>query len=506
MENETTAESSTLKQEALKPEPVKRETLMWALLLGVLGDMLLREGVIGPGLALWVGLAGCAATGLAWRVDKTQLRSVAGWSAVALVAAGMMVLRDSPSLRFLLFLLLPVALSHIVMLSWGARLGRSLPVDHLYGLLSVPARALIGGAPLLDSLRMRRGRVVPRLMGIGRGLILALPLLWIFSGLLSSADAAFNRFADQAFDWFTVSDLTSHVVIALVLAWVVSGWLKAVLDRGHENLFLRLPLPRIGRDETLIVLGSLALLFGGFVVLQLSYLFGGYEAIQGVSGLTVANYARRGFFELVVIAGLTLGVLLVARAVTSSQRLYQWLALVLVGLVLVMLISAVQRFVLYIDAFGLSLDRLTVLAILLWLALTLVIFATTVLRGQFSWFASGSTLAGIAVVLLLALMNPAAWVARVNMDRAIDHQQSLDTDYLVSLGADAVPTVLDRLDQLPQADRCTLAAELLWRWHTMIVTQPDWRVWNRAQAKAVDGVAERHDFLRAASEGCAVNR
>ena len=496
MDNEKPVGSSTL----------KRETLVWAMVLGVLGDLLLRAGVIGPGLVLWVGLAGSAAIWLARRVDKAQWRSVAGWSAVALVAAGLMVVRASGSMQFLLFLLLPVALSHILMLSWGARPGCSLPVDHLYGLVSLPARALIGGVPLLDSLRLRRGRVLPRLMGIGRGLILALPLLWIFSGLLSSADAAFNRFADRAFDWFTVSDLTSHVVIALVLAWVVSGWLEAVLDRGRENLFLRLPLPRIGRDETLIMLGSLALLFGGFVMLQLSYLFGGYEAIHRVSGLTVANYARRGFFELVVIAGLTLGVLLVARAVSSSQRLYQWLALVLVGLVLVMLVSAVQRFVLYIDAFGLSLDRLTVLAILLWLAFTLVLFATTIMRGYFSWFASGSTLAGVTVVLVLALLNPAAWVARVNLDRTIEHQQSLDTDYLVSLGADAVPTVLERLDQLPQTDRCTLASELLWRWRTTIVTPSDWRVWNRAQAEAVDGVEERLDHLRAVSEGCTANR
>ncbi len=491
---------------ANEPAHLKRTTVLWALLLGVLGDLFLRAGPIGPGLAVWIGLAGIAAIWLALRADATRWRPVAAWGAVALAAAGVMVVRDNGFIQFLLFLLLPFAVSQIIMLGWGARVGRSLPLDHLYAMIAVPFRALFGAVPLLAGATRGRGPALRRLAGVGRGLALAIPLIWVFTGLLSSADAGFNRFADRAFDVFTVTELTSHLIVALLIAWAVSGWLAAVVDHDQDNLFRRIPLPSIGRDETLIVLGSLALLFGGFVVLQLGYLFGGQEAIQRISGLTMAEYARRGFFELVTIAGLTLGLLLFAGAVSTSKRLYRSLALVLVGLVLVMLVSATQRFVLYIDEFGLSLDRLTVLAILLWLTLTLVFFSATVLRGRLNWFASGSTLAGMVMVFLFALTNPAGWVASVNLDRTINHEQSLDTDYLLALGADTVPVVLERLDALPEAERCTLAAQLIWRWSPVVAYKSDWRVWSWAEARARERVSDRERMLRVMARGCLVDR
>lgn len=491
---------------AAEPAHLKRETLLCALMLGILGDILLRAGPIGPGMVVWIGMAGAGATWLAWRTDAARWLPVMAWSTVALIAAALMVARYNGFIQFVLFLLLPFAVSQIIMLGWGARLGRSLPLDHLYAMVSVPFRALFGAVPLLAGATRGRGPTLRRLAGVVRGLALALPLTWVFTGLLSSADAGFNRFADQAFDLFTVSELTSHLIAALLLAWAVSGWLAAVVDHDQENRFRRIPLPSIGRDETLIVLGSLVLLFGGFVVLQLGYLFGGQEVIQDVSGLTMAEYARRGFFELVTIAGLTLGVLIFTGAVSTSQRLYRGLALVLVGLVLVMLISATQRFVLYIDVFGLSLDRLTVLAILLWLALTLMFFSATVLRGRLNWFASGSTLAGVVMVLVLALTNPAGWVASVNLDRTIDHQQSLDTDYLLALGADAVPVVLERLDALPEAERCTLSAKLIWRWSPVVENKSDWRVWNWAEVRAREWVSDRERMLRVMARGCLVDR
>lgn len=491
---------------AVEPAHLKRETLVCALMLGVLGDLLLRAGPIGPGLVVWIGMAGTGATWLAWRTNATRWVPVASWSVMALIAAALMVARYNGFIQFLLFLLLPFAVSQIIMLGWGARLGRSLPLDHLYAMVSVPFRALFGAVPLLAGATRGRGPTLRRLAGVGRGLALALPLIWVFTGLLSSADAGFNRFANRAFDVLTLSELTSHLLIALLIAWAVSGWLAVIVDHDTENQFRRIPLPTVGRDETLIVLGSLVLLFGGFVVLQLGYLFGGQEVIQRVAGLTMAEHARRGFFELVTIAGLTLGVLMFAGAVSTSQRLYRALALVLVGLVLVMLVSATQRFVLYIDEFGLSLDRLTVLAILLWLAFTLVFFSATALRGRLKWFASGSTLAGVAMVLVFALINPAGWVASVNLDRTIDRQQSLDTDYLLALGADAVPVILKRLDALPQTEHCALAAELLWRWSPVEDQPTDWRVWNWAEARARDWVGGRERILRVMARGCLIDR
>ena len=61
------------------------------------------------------------------------------------------------------------------------------------------------------------------------------------------------------------------------------------------------------------------------------YLFGGSEWVQRVAGLTYAEYARRGFFELVVVAALVLVLLLIAHWLLrpeggADQRVFAVLA------------------------------------------------------------------------------------------------------------------------------------------------------------------------------------
>ncbi len=62
--------------------------------------------------------------------------------------------------------------------------------------------------------------------------------------------------------------------------------------------------------EVTIILGLLDVLFLGFVAVQGSYLFGGDRLIASQADLSYADYARRGFFQLVAVAGLSLPVLL----------------------------------------------------------------------------------------------------------------------------------------------------------------------------------------------------
>ena len=54
------------------------------------------------------------------------------------------------------------------------------------------------------------------------------------------------------------------------------------------------------------------LLFLAFVLVQFRYLFGGAELVRGLTGMSYADYARRGFFELVAVAALSLPLLLLA--------------------------------------------------------------------------------------------------------------------------------------------------------------------------------------------------
>lgn len=105
------------------------------------------------------------------------------------------------------------------------------------------------------------------------------------------------------------------------------------------------------------------------------------------------------------------------------------------------------------------------------------------------------------------LLDPAALVARANLDRAAAGAREVDVDHLLRIGAGAVPTLVERIDELPEEARCRTAATLLERWgpgadRSELPRVDDWRAWNAARAAAREAVAGRAADLRARAEGC----
>src|SRR5690606_4585235 len=138
-----------------------------------------------------------------------------------------------------------------------------------------------------------------------RGLILTLPLLAVFTTLFYLADAGFSRILDSAGS-FIGAEAGNHLIRSALFTWLAGGLLYALLhpsvnttpeavgEAGNVNSLAG----SLGREEITVIMGSLALLFVSFTLLQLGYLFGGSSTIEMTPGLTVADYARRGFFEL----------------------------------------------------------------------------------------------------------------------------------------------------------------------------------------------------------------
>ncbi len=479
--------------------------LALAGLLGLAGDQLLGAGPLGPGFAIWVGLLGTAAAVLAHRAPEPWTGAAAGWSAVGLAAAGAQVLVDAEVLHLALWLVVLVSASMVLLRASGVRLGETDVVDHALGLAMVPLRAAVGVVPLLGDVELPENGTRRRIVSVGRATLLAAPLVAVFAALFASADAGFNRYTA----WLTSfwpEDLLLHLLLILVFGWIAAGLLSGVRT-GRLPTLPDVKWPRLGSVETATVLGLLSILFLAFVALQLGYLFGGRATIEAASGLTLAEYARRGFFELVLVAGLTLAVLLVGHRVSTVRRVFRGLAGFLVACVMVILASAGQRLWLYTAEFGLSLDRITAAAVMVWLAAVLLLFAATVLRERPRRFASGAVVAGIAVVFGLVLLDPAALAARSNLDRAAEGVREADVDYLLRLGAGAVPTLVDRVDGLADDARCRAATGLLERWEEggdrpdASGTQ-DWRAWNAARATAREAVTEHAVELRALADGC----
>jgi Domain of unknown function (DUF4153) len=337
-----------------------------------------------------------------------------------------------------------------------------------------------------------------------RGLLIAIPLLLVFGLLFAAADAVFARYAEDIFSWQVDWDtLIGRAVTAFVWAWLAGGMLTFIWSRrGAEFDRVKtewwVARPRIGTAESVTVLAALDALFAVFVVLQATYLFGGLDTLAA-SGLTYAEYARRGFFELLAVAFGAAGVILLLEAfVAHRSRAYVVAAIGLVALTLVVLGSAYLRLRLYQDAYGWTELRFYVLAAILWLAIgalgTVVALATNRAR----WLLHGMIALSIVFGLAFNVIGPVRFIAERNVERAVnpalvppDGETGLDVSYLASLGTDADIVLAEALPQLPPAERAATQAVLRDNavWRAADAENRAWQAWNysREQARTLLG-------------------
>ena len=222
----------------------------------------------------------------------------------------------------------------------------------------------------------------------------------------------------------------------------------------------------LGTIETVMILGIVDLLFLSFVVMQVPYLFGGLDLVQNTPGLGLADYARRGFGELVVVAALVLPMLLLShwllrRETRRLETIFRVFAGIQIALVFVIMASAVQRLVLLTgeSGYGMTIVRFYPMVFMIWLAVVFGWFALTVFRGARNNFAWGALWSAIVVLGATNLMNPNRFIASTNV--ALMHQgREFDAHYISELGADAVGPTLAAIPTMDAEDQCQAKLEL----------------------------------------------
>jgi hypothetical protein len=480
--------------------------LVTGLGLGIAGDYLLRDGPVGPGLCAWLALLTAAALCLTRVAGAERRRTLLRWSATALAAAMVTVVRGLDVLIPAMFAVILASAVLTALETGGTALRTARVRDYFFTGFTFPLQMLTHTPRMLKQADLSAVTQDKRLPGFMRGFVIAVPVLLVFGMLFASADAAFAHYAEELAESIS-PELLQHMLLVLVFAWAGTSLLGIGCRRASAtggNLEPTAPFS-LGTVEAHVVLALVSALFIVFVLLQLGYLFGGAGMIVSTSGLTVAEYARRGFFELLVVATLTLGLLLAFDATDCERRILRRYGTVLIVCVLIILASALQRLFLYTDTFGMSLGRVSALVMMLWQAFNLVSFAFTVLHGNVRGFVSGLVISGVASLLLLGLVNPAAIVARINLERAVENSRPLDVAYLAQLGADAVPPVLASFSALPAKQQCEAARYLLLAYPiardaAFAGESRHWRHWNAAQAKAERIVRERADELSAVAD------
>ncbi|MEU6162308.1 DUF4153 domain-containing protein [Streptomyces sp. NPDC047130] len=436
---------------AAAPAPVTTVTLWAALASGLVAALVLADG-LGVNLLL-VALPAAVA---AWAAARRAKRGLRPWTVVWAVAG--LALLAVPALRdagWPVFLAVAGAFAMGALALNGGRSWAAVLFAPL-GLCAGLAEGLIWG---VRGVRERFAGSSGRLGPVLRGAAVAVVLLVVFGALFAGADAAFADLLGNL-----IPDLDEPVdgpLRLLMFALGVMGALAAARTAAAPVPWDRTRVPAgrpRGRTEWAMPLVVLTLLFAAFNAVQLTVLFGGYDAVLRRTGLSYADYARQGFWQLLIVTLLFLVVVVVAartapRSGPGDRLLVRGVLGVLCALALVVVASAVTRMNMYVDAYGLTRLRISVLTMEFWLGLVIVLIMVAGIRGS-GWLPRAVAVSAAAGVLTFGLMSPDALIAEHNVARYTEDGK-LDRMYLEGLSVDAVPA----LDRLREPVRSCLLAE-----------------------------------------------
>jgi hypothetical protein len=249
-----------------------------------------------------------------------------------------------------------------------------------------------------------------------------------------------------------------HLLVFSITAGVVLTGAFAASARPRFRDLAPAPAEPAGRIAWAIPIAALDLLFFGFAVVQADVLLSSdKDRLLGDTGLTYAEYARQGFWQLLIVTGLVLAV--VAFAVRYAplrngrdRALVRALLGLLCALTLLVVAVALRRLYLYEEAYGWTRLRIWVHAFELWMGLVVVLIAIAGIRLKAAWLPRAVAVSGATGLLALGLLNPDGFIASRNVDH-YRHTGKADLSYLAGLSADAVPAI----DRLPEPARsCTL--------------------------------------------------
>ena len=484
------------------PQATASRALIAAIAAGLLGQLLFGFQMLGLNVPIWIAVVLAAA----WRFRPRTARfdRLDAWLPIgAITFAAFAALREDAML--LMFDLTAAGL--LTLASAVAFGGHSVTRSNWLRVIALGAKAIAvfvvgagyllpGVRPLVSAVAARRGE---RSRPVLRGLVLALPLLLVFAALFAAADSIFAAQLRVIvnFDWLG-PQFAVRAALAGVAGWLFAGTLACawILHRPARSALANASPTRLGTTEALVVFVLLDAMFAVFTALQAVYLFGGLDTFA-VSGMSYSDYARRGFFELIIAAFLAGAVIIVLdRLVVEHSARYRLAAAALAAMTGVVALSAFVRLGLYQAANGWTELRFYALAAIAFLGIGVGLTLVSVLANRAQWLPQLLLVAGLLVAGVCNAVGPQVYVTEQNLQRAIDPnlvapggKTGLNVEYLARLGADSVPALVAARDRLP-ADVQSRVDSVLRRHAADLARDAGagWPSWNLARQRAADAL------------------
>lgn len=286
------------------------------------------------------------------------------------------------------------------------------------------------------------------------GIAIALPLLFIITALLYSADIVFAKMLDRIFTCFnfmTIFEIFFLIVAVFFCSYAIYAALcmKNVQEEVTDQRKLE---PVIA----IIVTAALSVVYLMFSVIQIMYLFIGNMRLP--KGYTYSGYAREGFFQLLAVCILNLLLVLICLYLFRENMVLKMILTLISGCTYIMILSSALRMIMYINRYNLTFLRIFVLwslAVIFFLMAGVTIF---IYQKRFPLFTYGMVIVTVFYICL-SFAHPDYWIARYNLNPAhleyLDDYDVFDSrHYLSTLSSDAAPVLLNEktnpyLSQIP---------------------------------------------------------
>lgn len=279
------------------------------------------------------------------------------------------------------------------------------------------------------------------------GLIIALPLVALLTFLLAKSDAAFEYFVDDALSQLTElrdvlfgSEFTFYAIVSLIF----SPYIISVLFSLRHNLSpvsssVRGTLKRarvMGNGFLTGFLGCVCLLYTVYLLSQLTYFFSAFTGfLPDGTQISLAKYARRGFFDMSAVAVINLCLISAAAVFTkrkgeSFPKAFKAFSLFLCGFTVLLIFAAMYKMAVYIDTMGLTQKRLAVSVFNIFLLLTVIFIVVRLFRKAFPYFRC-IMLSGMIILTAFMLMGSGGIIAEYNTSCYLSGKhESLDIELI----------------------------------------------------------------------------
>ena len=386
------------------------------------------------------------------------------------LSAARFTLFDDQAISALNFIFLSALFIYWICLSTGRRLDKDLSAyilgDAFKQGVSMPflnfgrLPAGIKSFSKYNSLR----NTLPALLGI----LLFLPLMIIVLKLLIQADLAFENFIGGLIDLIKIENILIYVwefIIGIPVALYLYGLIYGDVKGRHAEKITAASVDRVAdfiKVAPKITILSVLTAFNGiyliYFAVQAAYFFSAFGGVLP-EAFTYAEYARRGFFELCTVAGINLGVLVIAHLVLERAQGEEpkWLRIetLLISLFTILLIvTALSKMAMYIGAYGLTQLRIYTSWFMI---LLLFVFAVISIRQFIKINMTKLILIGfVSLFMILSYGNVDGVIAKYNISKyEAGTFSEFDIEMLGSLSGAAAPYVYDLYLQTDENDAAT---------------------------------------------------